>query len=154
MNHRSYVGSTKDMMERKSKHENELRGNRHPNEGLQADFNLYGEDAFLFQVVEVVKYKELVWKEIYWTNLEKNAYNKFVGGRADLEKREATKELGVAASNGSLRRMVWLRSPDGLLWVFPSIYSAAKKVGVKDKRIQEVANGYYRSLKGWTNAGL
>lgn len=139
------------MMERRSKHENELRGNRHPNAELQADFNRYGEDAFIFQVVEVAGEKELAEKEVWWQMREKNGYNCYVGGRALGARKEPEKQMGIAASNGSLRRIVWLKSPEGVLWVFPSIYSAAKKLGVKDKRIQEVANGYYRSLKGWTN---
>jgi len=142
------------MMERKSKHENELRGGRHCNQEMQEDFKRYGEEAFIFQVVEVVEEKELGDREVYWQTKEKNGYNEFLGGRSLCPRGDKSKETGVAASNGSLRRVVWLKSPEGLLWVFPSIYSAAKKIGVKDKRIQEVANGYYRSLKGWTNYGI
>lgn len=151
MNHRGYIGSTKDMMERRSKHENYLRGNKHPNTELQEDFNRYGEDSFIFQVVEVVEEKELAEKEVRWQMRENNGYNCYVGGRALGTRIEPQMETGTRASNGSLRRIVWLRSPDGIAWVFPSIYSAAKKLCVKDRRIQEVANGYNRSLKGWTS---
>ena len=41
-----YIGSTRDFKKRKSAHLSELRNGRHKNRRLQADWNLYGEEAF------------------------------------------------------------------------------------------------------------
>jgi group I intron endonuclease len=54
VNQKFYVGSTINMKERTRTHRNKLRGNRHHTPHLQAAWNKYGEECFVFEVVEEV----------------------------------------------------------------------------------------------------
>jgi group I intron endonuclease len=52
VNNKFYVGSAVDLKRRKARHFSELRNNRHNNRYLQAAWVKYGEQAFVFVVVE------------------------------------------------------------------------------------------------------
>lgn len=52
VNNKFYVGSAVDLKRRKTRHFSELRNNRHNNRYLQAAWVKYGEQAFVFVVVE------------------------------------------------------------------------------------------------------
>ena len=54
VNQKFYVGSTINMKERTRTHRNRLRSNRHHSPHLQAAWNKYGEECFVFEVVEEV----------------------------------------------------------------------------------------------------
>jgi group I intron endonuclease len=54
VNNKFYVGSSVDLKRRKAKHFSELRHNKHNNRHLQAAWLKYGEQAFVFVVVEEV----------------------------------------------------------------------------------------------------
>jgi group I intron endonuclease len=69
VNHKIYVGSTKNLMRRRCDHLGKLRKNIHTNQHLQSAFNQYGEDNFLFEVLEYVEdvnlllAREKIWFE-------------------------------------------------------------------------------------------
>lgn len=52
INNKFYVGSAVDLKRRKTRHFSELRNNKHPNGHLQNAWIKYGEQAFVFVVVE------------------------------------------------------------------------------------------------------
>jgi group I intron endonuclease len=52
VNNKFYVGSAVDLKRRKARHFSELRNNRHSNGKLQNAWLKYGEEAFVFAVVE------------------------------------------------------------------------------------------------------
>jgi group I intron endonuclease len=52
VNNKFYVGSAVDFKRRKARHFSELRNGRHNNRHLQAAWGKYGEQAFVFVVVE------------------------------------------------------------------------------------------------------
>lgn len=54
VNNKFYVGSAVNLRRRKARHFTELRNNRHNNKHLQAAWAKYGEQAFIFVVVEEV----------------------------------------------------------------------------------------------------
>lgn len=54
INNKFYVGSTTNTVERFRTHRNRLRGNRHHCRHLQAAWNQYGEQAFVFHVIETI----------------------------------------------------------------------------------------------------
>lgn len=62
-----YIGSADHLHRRFSEHKNCLNSNKHKNKYLQSSWNLHGEEAFVFEVVELVEdnYK-LVEREQYW----------------------------------------------------------------------------------------
>lgn len=52
VNNKFYVGSAVDLKRRKTRHFSELRSNKHNNRHLQAAWNKYGEQSFVFVVLE------------------------------------------------------------------------------------------------------
>lgn len=68
-NGKVYVGQSVTIERRFTSHRTALRGDYHNNSKLQEDFNKFGEDAFLFEILEEVKIKtdEDLWaRETYW----------------------------------------------------------------------------------------
>jgi group I intron endonuclease len=62
-----YVGSAVDLKRRKTRHFSELRTNKHNNSKLQNAWNKYGEQAFVFVVVEELdKEADLLAAENVW----------------------------------------------------------------------------------------
>jgi len=57
LNGRIYVGSAKEFKRRWSQHTSSLRNQKHQNKFFQADFNKCGEEAFVFEVIEVTEGK-------------------------------------------------------------------------------------------------
>lgn len=52
INNKFYVGSAVDFKRRKTRHFSELRTNKHNNRHLQSAWNKYGEQSFVFVIVE------------------------------------------------------------------------------------------------------
>lgn len=57
LNGRIYIGSAKRFKERWQSHSSSLRNQKHQNKFLQADFNKCGEEAFVFEIVEITEGK-------------------------------------------------------------------------------------------------
>ena len=47
-----YIGQSTQFKKRQADHKSRLRGERHENTKLQEDYNTYGEEAFVFEVIE------------------------------------------------------------------------------------------------------
>lgn len=79
INFKVYVGSAVDLKQRKWDHLKDLRKNRHYNSKLQNAWNKYGEENFVFDVLEFVEHKEnLLNAEQFWidfSNCVKIGYN-------------------------------------------------------------------------------
>ena len=66
-NNKFYVGSAVNFSRRKTRHFSELRNNKHNNKHLQAAWDKYGENAFIFAIVEEVTDKHaLLAAENVW----------------------------------------------------------------------------------------
>lgn len=67
INNKIYIGSSINVVKRKSQHFSEFRNNTHKNPYFQKSFNKYGEENFKFEVIEFVEDKtKLVECEQYW----------------------------------------------------------------------------------------
>lgn len=78
-----YVGQSRDIYSRWWKHKSFLNKNTHHNKKLQEAWNKYGENSFLFSVLEECNKESLNEKEIYWINHYdsfNNGYNLNKGG--------------------------------------------------------------------------
>lgn len=86
VNNKFYIGSThKTLNKRKSEHLSQLRGNYHRNSHLQASFNKYSENNFVFEIIEECnipstftndeRYKYLTDKELHYINTLNPEYN-------------------------------------------------------------------------------
>jgi group I intron endonuclease len=61
-----YIGSSTDLRGRKSDHWSALRRGDHRNRMLQSAWNKYGENAFTYEVLELVLVSFLLEREQYW----------------------------------------------------------------------------------------
>ncbi len=62
-----YVGSTNSWKRRQTEHRAELRGGRHCNSHLQKSWTKYGEEAFVFTILEPLSdLGKIVEREQYW----------------------------------------------------------------------------------------
>ena len=68
-NSKVYVGSSRNIYERKRSHINELKRNDHHSFLLQRSWNKHGEDTFIFEILEIVSdISKLKEREQYWIN--------------------------------------------------------------------------------------
>ncbi len=66
-NKRIYIGSALNLRKRKGEHFNGLRNNRHSNPHMQRAWNKYGEQTFIFEVLEYnILPMSLTAREQYW----------------------------------------------------------------------------------------
>lgn len=77
---RGYVGRTCQPKNRLKLHMNNLKANRHPNELMQEDFNLYGVDSFEFEILAEYEQLTRTGIEKQWilklkTHLKQFGYN-------------------------------------------------------------------------------
>lgn len=67
VNRKLYVGSSVDLLKRRTEHFRQLRKNIHHNAKLQYSYNKHGEPNFIFEVIEFVdKPEDLISREQYW----------------------------------------------------------------------------------------
>lgn len=73
INNKVYIGSTISFSKRKSQHLSELRNNKHRNIYLQRSFNKYGNNNFIFEILEFVNnIDNLLVREQDWIDFYKN----------------------------------------------------------------------------------
>ena len=78
VNNKCYVGSSKNIKSRKYQHTKELRDGVHHNSHLQASWNRYGEDKFLFTVLEkVIDKADLHDRELHWMQVKQSLDREF-----------------------------------------------------------------------------
>lgn len=90
-----YIGSSSDLMKRKTEHFRLLRLKKHCNKHLQSAFNKYGESNFIFEIVLYCDLEKLIAEEqrfIDFYEAYKNGYNlcpiaNTTAGRAVSEER-------------------------------------------------------------------
>jgi len=76
VNEKHYVGQASDKLKRFREHKKTLRGNYHCNVLLQRAFNKYGEDKFIFVVLEnLLSCDQLNAREQHWIDLLRPEYN-------------------------------------------------------------------------------
>jgi group I intron endonuclease len=74
-----YIGSSVEIFKRYKSHLNSLRNDDHYNRHLQASFNKYGEDKFIFEVIENVEDVNIIIKrEQHWLDYYES-YNHLKG---------------------------------------------------------------------------
>ena len=87
-NHKMYIGGATYPSQRWSEHKSALRLNRHRNQPLQDDWNKYGEDNFLFVIIERVEKEYLSAREDYHIRQIRNTYNILSGYAGRLRDNE------------------------------------------------------------------
>jgi len=112
-NGKIYIGSAYNLSNRFSVHRYTLRNNKNKNKHLQAAWNKYGEQNFIFEIIELVDIGTLLQREQYWidnfTPFKKEiGYNiaKIAGNTAGIKPSEATrKKQSESAKKRPKRKM-------------------------------------------------
>lgn len=73
-NDKVYIGQSKKLMYRKKQHLRELVDEKHYNRYLQRSFKKYGENAFVFEILEYCNEEYLNDRERYWIELKESEY--------------------------------------------------------------------------------
>lgn len=89
VNGKMYVGQAADIYARWIHHKSDLNNNRHHNKHLQYSWNKYGEENFIFNIIEECSINNLDKREKYWINKLRtyegfddcNGYNQDLGGK-------------------------------------------------------------------------
>jgi group I intron endonuclease len=111
VNNKFYVGSAVDLKRRKTRHFSELRNGKHNNRHLQAAWVKYGEQAFVFVVVEALPDDaDLLAAENVWLKAhvgKEYCYNLGVDATAPMMgvKGEASPTWGYKHSPENLKRI-------------------------------------------------
>ena len=75
INSNQYIGSSVNLKRRKNEHFNLLRKNKHNNKHLQNSYNKYGEENFLFVILEICEKIKCVEIEQIHINKHKPIFN-------------------------------------------------------------------------------
>lgn len=109
INGKIYVGSSVNLRKRKNGHLSTLRRGIHSSTHLQRAFNKYGEEAFVFEVLELCDVNELEDRETFWIK-EKNANNHDYGYNSRIY---VESNLGFRHSEESKRKISEARRGKG-----------------------------------------
>ena len=77
-NGKFYVGSSKDIINRFSQHRTKLRQGKHHSRHFQNAWNLYGEDAFTYEILEECSADTLITREQHYISTLSPEYNVMV----------------------------------------------------------------------------
>lgn len=107
---KKYVGSSKDFNKRKQTHLRDLRSGHHHNVHLQRSFALYGEDNFVFSILEesLGSEQDKFNSEIYWIELLSPEYNIGSVGGGDNISNNPNKEDIIARRTATVKAKVAL----------------------------------------------
>lgn len=132
INDKKYIGLSRDIRRRWNEHRSDLRNNNHINVYLQSAWNLYGEDAFEFSILELCDPTEICDKERYYiaeyhTLSHENGYNLTSGG----EYNSTTNKKVIHLLSGK---------------VYDSVRSAAQENNVVDITMIDWCRKYYNFM--------
>jgi group I intron endonuclease len=165
LNNDFYIGSTGNLKKRYYTHLNDIRSNKNTCIKLIRSVNKYGEQNFIFEIIEKCNINELLTREQYYLDILNPKYNisKIAGSNLGIKRTKETKlkksisqkenwkkeeyrekhlkELSKNWKKGSLHKMAKLTEED------------VKKVKIKlnegfsPKEISECLNLSYHSIK-------
>lgn len=118
INNKKYIGLSRDIRRRWNEHKSDLRNGHHENIYLQREWNIYGEENFQFDIVElcdpfIICDRECYYISTYKTLSHEGGYNLTNGGE------------GAATTN---KKVIHLPSKQ----IYDSVKSAARDNDVAD----------------------
>lgn len=161
VNQRVYVGSTVDLSKRRWKHESELKLNRHYSKELQTDYNTYGEETFVFEVLEFCQEADLVQTEQRYIDEIKPYYNacdhagSLLGYKFPEEhKKNLSNALkGIKRPKGKYsarsRAVLQLDEKNCIIAKFDALIEAEKQLGIGYANISSCCNGRLKKVGGY-----
>lgn len=106
INNKSYIGSSISIDNRIKKHKESLLKGNHHSIKLQRSYDKYGEDNFIFEIIEDVSIEYLIDREQHYINLfdsYNNGYNsvQFAGSNLGMKHSDSTKDKIRLSSIGN-----------------------------------------------------
>lgn len=168
VNNKLYIGSCVGHYQRKGQHWYRLRVGTHDNNHLQSSWNLYGEEAFLFEIIEFVEdVNKLIELEQMWIDKldvcnRTKGYNKApragsnLGRKMSKESREKMSKAKSGVSQGpetvrkraeSCSKAVECYDEEGYIEQFSSIKKAAEVHCVDSGAISKAISDKYPNNK-------
>ena len=122
-NDKSYYGSAKNIKRRWSRHKSQLKYGRHENLILQRAWNKYGENSFIFEIVEICEESLLLITEQKYLNLnpEYNIGKQSSGGdnmtnhpnrNKIIQKRKVKIRNKINKMSNEDKKKIWSRSKE------------------------------------------
>jgi len=165
-----YVGSSLNIAERWWEHHRDLQRGTHHSRYLQRAWDKYGEDAFVFAVLEhvddprLLMEREQAWMDAtrcydrdYGYNLSREV-GTTRGVKASEETRAKMREARagkpkspkhVANQATSLAKDWWLIDPEGTEYQVTNLKQFCLELGFDDGPFHRIADGRLKSYKGW-----
>ncbi len=164
-----YVGSSKRLYKRLTGHRRSLRKGRHHSAHLQRAWNLYGEEAFVVEILEYCEQEALLDREQGYLDLLRTydhscGYNMvptaLTSGRTCTQSEDAVanlraylsthREERIQAAIEGQGRTYRLRAPDGAIVEGRGVNELARKHGLCQGAVLEVLDGRKQTTKGWS----
>lgn len=157
INNKIYIGSTKNIEARWAKHKALLRHNKHQNAHLQNAWNKYGENAFIFEVIEECKIEDLINREQFFIDNLNPEYNQTaIAGKVEMtaERRDKlSKSVLKAYKEGRLEgttKVIYQYDLRGnYLRSFESLKQAVELTKVDLSHLSEALNGKKNVVGGY-----
>lgn len=157
INNKIYIGSTKNIEARWAKHRALLRHNKHQNTHLQNAWNKYGENAFIFEVIEECKIEDLINREQFFIDNLNPEYNQTaIAGKVEMtaERRDKlSKSVLKAYKEGRLEgttKVIYQYDLRGnYLRSFESLKQAVELTKVDLSHLSEALNGKKNVVGGY-----
>jgi len=142
VNKKSYIGSSTDIKQRFRKHRHLLKSNKHPNYKLQLDWNLFGEQNFLFSIKIHAPINDIKNLEYNFISKRKNIYNiiKTIDGKG-------YKQCGEALKNKSVSQIKISKEVCGILNPDRKGICKSVKVYDADKNLEKTFSSQKEAVK-------
>lgn len=140
-----YVGSSRDIKTRIRRHFAELSRKTHKNKHLQSAFNLYGESAFQWKVLEhVIKTESLQEREQFWID-ETQCFRREIGYNIAIsaENRTLSQETKAKMSERAKKR------PSNYYAYAKALYTGRPISEAQKKQISKTLAGRQRTKETW-----
>lgn len=142
LNHKVYIGQSKNIKRRIMEHKRRLNNNKHQNRHLQYSWNKYGEDNFDFSIIVLCDIKYLNEMESYWINYYKSLNQKYGYNINDVLKDEIPNSLKKYQGDNNPCNISVVRINDGKIYI--KIKDAEKDNNTYNESIRNSCNNYYK----------
>lgn len=160
INHKTYIGSSKNLYQRLLKHFALLRHNKHENAYLQNAWNKYGEESFEWTILEFCDVDVLTEREQYCIDLFESEYNiTRIVERNILSKESRIKQGETRRRLHAEGKLKWNFNPipiyvynlngEFLFVNTEGLKDTANKLKIAPSSICRVLNGKYQQCKGY-----
>lgn len=157
INNKKYIGSAINIYERLTQHYNELNKQKHFNKHLQQSWLKYGEDNFIFRIVEVcinIEYSDLLKKEDEYikkyNTLDSNVgYNKRLNSEFPILNRDSILKREAKVNKKKIKIMLFNSNTGEFYKEFNSVKEASLFLNNSTTNISRVIDKISRSVNGF-----